>query len=298
MVHFSACLTNINTSPVSSPLLICCLIFVVWIQHVANSYILLSFPTKLAMISNVWCLEICAGTLFLMLLKFGAVSFFPPAPCGNQLLWRWEVNPFWSQFFYYVAFCLCTLHMQCLQVSQWVYLFCNELHSAFSYNVVIYSNLAAHWGISSPMGLYAYSGATMFMQWSENQQCLNSCPAKRKDKHFHTFQKEREMGQHSTTRRHLTICAIVFYRTWCHCNFTVQQNTLSVRLRSQRPVSRNRRTMCVCPCSQAPISAVEPSRSWAFTSEPQLRSSFTMATRPWLTASMSAVWPAWRNSEE
>ena len=207
-------------------------------------------------------------------------------------------EPLLKPVFYYVSFCLCTLHMQCLQVSQWVYLFCNELHSAFSYNVVIYSNLAAHWGISSPMGLYAYSGATMFMQWSENQQCLNSCPAKRKDKHFHTFQKEREMGQHSTTRRHLTICAIVFYRTWCHCNFTVQQNTLSVRLRSQRPVSRNRRTMCVCPCSQAPISAVEPSRSWAFTSEPQLRSSFTMATRPWLTASMSAVWPAWRNSEE
>ena len=35
--------------------------------------ICLSFPTKPATISNVWCLEICAGTLFLMLLKFGAV---------------------------------------------------------------------------------------------------------------------------------------------------------------------------------------------------------------------------------
>ena len=33
----------------------------------------LSFITKPAMISNVWCLEICAGTLFVMLLKFGAV---------------------------------------------------------------------------------------------------------------------------------------------------------------------------------------------------------------------------------
>ena len=32
-----------------------------------------SFPTNLATISNVWCLEICAGTLFVMLLKFGAV---------------------------------------------------------------------------------------------------------------------------------------------------------------------------------------------------------------------------------
>ena len=33
----------------------------------------LYFPTNPAMISNVWCLEIYAGTLFLMLLKFGAV---------------------------------------------------------------------------------------------------------------------------------------------------------------------------------------------------------------------------------
>ena len=33
----------------------------------------LCFPTNTATISNVWCLEICAGTLFLMLLKFGAV---------------------------------------------------------------------------------------------------------------------------------------------------------------------------------------------------------------------------------
>ena len=33
----------------------------------------LSIPTNPAMISNVWCLEICAGTLFPMLLKFGAV---------------------------------------------------------------------------------------------------------------------------------------------------------------------------------------------------------------------------------
>ena len=37
------------------------------------SFICLSFSTKPATISNVWCLEICAGTLFLMLLKFGAV---------------------------------------------------------------------------------------------------------------------------------------------------------------------------------------------------------------------------------
>ena len=35
--------------------------------------ICLSFPTKPVTISNVCCLEICAGTLFLMLLKFGAV---------------------------------------------------------------------------------------------------------------------------------------------------------------------------------------------------------------------------------
>ena len=33
----------------------------------------LSFPTKPATISNIWCLEICAGTLFVMLPKFGAV---------------------------------------------------------------------------------------------------------------------------------------------------------------------------------------------------------------------------------
>ena len=33
----------------------------------------LHFPTNTATISNVWCLKICAGTLFLMLLKFGAV---------------------------------------------------------------------------------------------------------------------------------------------------------------------------------------------------------------------------------
>ena len=33
----------------------------------------LSFPTKPATTSNVGCLEICAGTLFVMLLKFGAV---------------------------------------------------------------------------------------------------------------------------------------------------------------------------------------------------------------------------------
>ena len=36
-------------------------------------WVCLSFPTKPAMISNVWCLEICPGTLFLILLKFGAV---------------------------------------------------------------------------------------------------------------------------------------------------------------------------------------------------------------------------------
>ena len=36
-------------------------------------FICLFIPTKVAIISNVWCLEICAGTLFLMLLKFGAV---------------------------------------------------------------------------------------------------------------------------------------------------------------------------------------------------------------------------------
>ena len=33
----------------------------------------LTFPINPAMISNVWCLEICDGTPFLMLLKFGAV---------------------------------------------------------------------------------------------------------------------------------------------------------------------------------------------------------------------------------
>lgn len=77
----------------------------------------------------------------------------------------------------------------------------------------------------------------------------------------------------------------------------IERRTLSARLRSHLPVSSSRRTMCVWPCSLAHIRAVEPSRSCAFTSAPMLRSSFTMATRPWLTASMSAVWPASRKTD-
>ena len=45
-----------------------------WLPHNKEGFRVMSFVyLSTATISNVWCLEICAGTLFVILLKFGAV---------------------------------------------------------------------------------------------------------------------------------------------------------------------------------------------------------------------------------
>lgn len=119
-------------------------------------------------------------------------------------------------------------------------------------------------------------------------------------KHLNHAQYRDKKEKNRGKQMHVSYPCTLWTIWWYLCKqrhdfrFTRQQSTLSVRLALQRPVSSSRRTMCVCPCSLAHISAVDPSQSWAFTSAPQLRSSFTMATRPCLTASISAVWPAWR----
>ena len=54
----------------------------------------LSFPTNPATTSNVWCLKICAGTQFVMLLKFGAVLSII---CGFLMaVYTWTCGRFWG----------------------------------------------------------------------------------------------------------------------------------------------------------------------------------------------------------
>lgn len=72
--------------------------------------------------------------------------------------------------------------------------------------------------------------------------------------------------------------------------------TLSVRVASQPGTDSSWRTMSTWPCSQAHISAVEPSSSRMLTCAPQDSSARTMSPRPWLTASISAVWPAYEHT--
>lgn len=69
--------------------------------------------------------------------------------------------------------------------------------------------------------------------------------------------------------------------------------TLSLRVASQPGWASSRRTISTWPCSLAHMSAVEPSSSWILTFDPVARRIFTMSMRPWLTASMRAVWPAY-----
>ena len=52
-------------------------------------------------------------------------------------------------------------------------------------------------------------------------------------------------------------------------------------------------TISICPCSAAHISALLPSSSVMLTSAPAAVNRPTMSSRPWLTASMRAVWPCW-----
>ncbi len=69
--------------------------------------------------------------------------------------------------------------------------------------------------------------------------------------------------------------------------------TLSVSVASQPGTDSSCRTMSTCPCSQAHMSAVEPSSSRRFTWAPQDSRALTMSPLPWLTASISAVCPAY-----
>ena len=73
--------------------------------------------------------------------------------------------------------------------------------------------------------------------------------------------------------------------------------TLSVRVASQPGTDSSWRTMSTWPCSQAHMSAVEPSSSRMLTCAPQDSSARTMSPRPWLTASISAVWPAYKHTD-
>lgn len=68
--------------------------------------------------------------------------------------------------------------------------------------------------------------------------------------------------------------------------------TLSVRVASQPGTDSSCRTMSTWPCSQAHMSAVEPSSSRTLTCAPHESSARTMSLRPWLTANISAVCPA------
>lgn len=69
--------------------------------------------------------------------------------------------------------------------------------------------------------------------------------------------------------------------------------TLSAIVASQPGTASSWRTMSTWPCSQAHMSAVEPSSSRMFTCAPQDSSALTMSPRPWLTASIRAVCPAY-----
>jgi len=89
-------------------------------------------------------------------------------------------------------------------------------------------------------------------------------------------------------------------RWWIWAGFVIRGETelltLSVRVASQPGTDNSWRTMSTWPCSQAHMSAVEPSSSRMLTWAPQDSSARTMSPRPWLTASISAVWPAYRRT--
>lgn len=72
--------------------------------------------------------------------------------------------------------------------------------------------------------------------------------------------------------------------------------TTSVMLESQSGWLRKCFTISMCPCSAAHIRAVLPSSSWMLMSAPASSSICTMSNLPWLTASISAVWPCWINN--
>lgn len=78
------------------------------------------------------------------------------------------------------------------------------------------------------------------------------------------------------------------------CLINKELITLSVSVASQPGTDSSCRTMSTWPCSQAHMSAVEPSSSRRFTWAPQDSRAFTMSPLPWLTASISAVCPAYR----
>lgn len=69
--------------------------------------------------------------------------------------------------------------------------------------------------------------------------------------------------------------------------------TWSVMEMSQLGTASSRAVISLWPCSQAHMRAVEPSSSWTLTSTSQASRALTTSTRPWLTASIRAVCPAW-----
>lgn len=73
--------------------------------------------------------------------------------------------------------------------------------------------------------------------------------------------------------------------------------TLSTTDTSQPGCSRSSLTISARPCSLAHIKAVDPSSSCTLTSAPHSSSTRTISWRPWLTASINAVWPACKHNE-
>lgn len=73
-------------------------------------------------------------------------------------------------------------------------------------------------------------------------------------------------------------------------------HTLSVSVASQSSCASSSLTIPAWPCSLAHINAVDPSSSCTLTCAPCARRACTMSILPWLTASISAVWPAWANT--
>lgn len=69
--------------------------------------------------------------------------------------------------------------------------------------------------------------------------------------------------------------------------------TRSVMEMSQLGTASSSAVISLWPCSQAHMRAVEPSSSWTLTSASQASRALTTSTRPWLTASIRAVCPAW-----
>ena len=69
--------------------------------------------------------------------------------------------------------------------------------------------------------------------------------------------------------------------------------TRSVSEMSQLGTASRSPVISLWPCSQAHMRAVEPSSSCTLTSASQASRALTTSTRPWLTASIRAVCPAW-----